>query len=78
MAAAKKPDLPKAVKLIAPHGFHDDEKHHYWQQGQIVTNEDEIALLIERGAPIVVIDELEVEVYLQPKIQKIQIDPSIM
>ena len=78
MAAAKKPDLPKAVKLIAPHGFHDEEKHYYWQQQQIVTNEDEIALLIERGAPIVVVDKLEVEVYLQPKVQKIQIDPSIM
>lgn len=52
MAAAKKPDLPKKVKLIAPHGFHDEEKHHYWQQGQIVTNEQEITLLIERGAQI--------------------------
>ena len=52
MAARKKTDLPKAVKLVAPHGFHDDEKHHYWQQGQIVTNEDEISILIERNAQI--------------------------
>lgn len=57
MAVHKKTELPKAVKLLAPHGFHDDEKHHYWQQGQIVTDVKDIALLIERQAQIEELDE---------------------
>jgi hypothetical protein len=46
--------LPVSVKLAAPHGFICEETnvHHYWQTGQEVTDPDEIALLIERQAPL--------------------------
>jgi hypothetical protein len=54
MAKAKKTgDVPESITLSAPHGFIDDEgNHRYWQQGQVVTDPEEVALLIEREASI--------------------------
>ena len=46
-------EVPQSVTLSAPHGFIDDEgNHRYWQQGQVVTDPEEVALLIEREASI--------------------------
>ena len=43
---------PKGVRFAAPYGFiHDGERHH-WNPGDVVTNEDEIAALRARGAPL--------------------------
>jgi len=45
------PELPKQIKLAAPYAFYDDDgKLHSWAAGAIVTDADEIATLIERGA----------------------------
>lgn len=47
---AKAP-LPAKVKMVRPHGFIDDAgQHRYWQQGQVVFEPADIALLAERGA----------------------------
>lgn len=49
-----KPNLPESVTLAAPHGYiDDDDVNHHWHPGQVVTDEDEIALLIGRKAPLV-------------------------
>ncbi len=43
---------PKGVRFAAPYGFiHNGERHH-WNPGDVVTNEDEIAALRARGAPL--------------------------
>lgn len=42
------------VRLTHPYGFMDEnDQHRFWQVGHIVTDQAEIALLKERGAPIV-------------------------
>jgi len=47
-------DLPESVTLAAPHGYIDDDGvNHHWHPGTVVTDEDEIALLIGRKAPLV-------------------------
>ena len=56
-AAPVEPDLkaalPASVTLDAPYGFIDDEGvNRYWNAGQVVTNSDDVALLVERLAPI--------------------------
>lgn len=48
-----KSKVPASVKLMSPHGFIDEnEQHRYWHSGQEVTDPEEIALLIERKAPL--------------------------
>lgn len=43
--------LPAKIKMVQPHGFIDDEgRHCYWQQGQVVFEPADIALLHERKA----------------------------
>ena len=43
-------ELPESVTLAAPHAFYDDNGAlHNWHQGQIVTDPEQIALLISRG-----------------------------
>lgn len=45
--------MPARIVLIAPHGFIDEnDRHRYWNAGEIVSDPHEVALLIERGAPI--------------------------
>ena len=48
-----KAELPESITLKRPHGFIDEDTgaHRYWQPG-LVTNPDDIALLIERKAEI--------------------------
>ncbi len=42
---------PARIKMIAPHGFIDEDgTHRLWQQGQEVFDPADIALLAERGA----------------------------
>jgi hypothetical protein len=44
-------DLPAKIRLVEPHGFIDDAgEHRYWQQGQNVTDPDDIAILVDRAA----------------------------
>lgn len=57
MARKKTDDLPESVTLSAPHGFIDESgAHRHWQPGFQVTDPSEIALLIERRAPLDGID----------------------
>ena len=45
--------MPARIILTAPHGFIDEnDRHRYWNAGEIVSEPHEIALLIERGAPV--------------------------
>ena len=50
---AEKVDMPESITLIRPHGFIEEEtgNHRYWLAG-IVTDPEDIALLISRGAEI--------------------------
>lgn len=60
-AKAAKAKLPESVTLDAPHGFIDeDERNRHWHAGAVVTDPDEIQLLIERKAPLVGINHDEV------------------
>ena len=44
--------LPSSVTLSEPYGFYDDDGvMNMWQVGQVVTDPDEILILIERSAP---------------------------
>ena len=44
-------EVPASVTLDAPYGFYDDDQtYRFWSAGQVVTDSNEIALLIERGA----------------------------
>lgn len=44
-------ELPASVTLDAPHGFYEeDQTYRFWAADQVVTDSNEIALLIERGA----------------------------
>jgi hypothetical protein len=45
--------LPGKVRLMAPYGFIDEnDRHRFWQAGDVVGDASEVELLIERGAPI--------------------------
>ena len=45
--------IPRSVTLAAPHGFIDgDGLNRHWPIGTVVTDEDEIALLVSRMAPL--------------------------
>lgn len=49
--------LPQSIKMVKPHGFIDDKgKHRYWQQGQVVFEPDDIAVLVERKATFEVVE----------------------
>lgn len=53
IADAGKVVAPGKLVLAAPYGFIDDDgERHYWHAGTEVANPDEIAVLIERGAPV--------------------------
>lgn len=46
--------LPEKVKLASFYGFYaEDGTPNFWQEGQEVTDQDAIAILLERGAPLV-------------------------
>lgn len=48
-----KTEQPELVTLESNYSFYDDEGlHRYWPEGQIVTDAADIAVLIERGAPL--------------------------
>lgn len=50
---ASSEDRPKKVRFVAPYGFYDDENHgHFWQPGDLVSDEALVADLIARGAPL--------------------------
>ena len=50
---ASKSDQPESVTMESTYSFYDDEGlHRYWPEGHVVTAADDIALLIERGAPL--------------------------
>lgn len=43
-------ELPESVTLAAPYAFYDDNGAlHNWHQGQVVTDPEQVALLISRG-----------------------------
>lgn len=45
--------MPTRIILTAPHGFIDEnDRHRYWNAGEVVSEPHEVALLIERGAPV--------------------------
>lgn len=45
--------IPAKVRLTAPHGFIDENsRHRYWNAGEVVGDAAEVALLINRGAPV--------------------------
>lgn len=47
-------DAPESIKLLAPHGFYDEAGDlQAWLQDEVVTDQKDIALLIERGASYV-------------------------
>jgi hypothetical protein len=57
-AKAKNGALPDQVTLASLYGFYDEAGHfHGWGEGQVVTDPDHIAVLIERGAPLAVAKE---------------------
>lgn len=48
-----KAEDPAKLVLTAPYGFIDDDgQHRYWHAGTEVTDADEIAVLVERKAPV--------------------------
>jgi hypothetical protein len=48
-----KKDFPDQVQLASVYSFYDDEGiYHYWNEGQVVTEPETIAALVERDAPI--------------------------
>lgn len=53
---AKKPKaaaLPASVKLASPYAFYDDDNNmRSWSHGQVVTDPEHIAVLLERAAPL--------------------------
>ena len=50
---APKSDQPESVTMEATYSFYDDEGlHRYWSESHVVTDAADIALLIERGAPL--------------------------
>lgn len=45
--------MPASVTLASPFGFYDDAGlGRFWSAGQVVTKPDEVAILIERMAPL--------------------------
>ena len=51
MEEPEAPVLPARIRITHLHGFIDeDETHRQWKGGTVVSNPDEIALLIGRGA----------------------------
>lgn len=47
----KEVSLPKKIKLNSPYGFYDDEGSlKMWQANIAVENEEDIKILLERGA----------------------------
>lgn len=43
--------LPASATLAAPYAFYDDDsKLHSWAAGQVISDPNELALLVERGA----------------------------
>jgi hypothetical protein len=56
--APKAGPAPTKVTLLKPYGFIDDEgQNRHWHQGAEVTDEKDIAVLIERGAAIEEVSE---------------------
>jgi hypothetical protein len=54
---AKKADLPAKLQLTAPYGFIDEnDRARNWRAGDIITDPAEIALLIDRVAPVDFVD----------------------
>ena len=40
----------RLFRLVVPHGFVDDHgAHQYWRAGQVVSDAEELALLLARG-----------------------------
>ncbi|WP_435607712.1 hypothetical protein [Pseudomonas knackmussii] len=53
MGRKKSDALPESVSFSAPYGFIDDSgATRFWQPGVLVTEADDIALLIGRKAPL--------------------------
>ncbi len=54
---ASQPDTaPKRVRLLRPYGFYDEGVARFWRQDALVEHPDDIALLIERGASVEVLE----------------------
>lgn len=48
-------ELPAQIALTCPFGFYDESKNlRMWQAGQVVTDADEIKLLVDAGAEHVI------------------------
>lgn len=60
-AITKEPEgapVPTMIQLTCPFGYMDDEnQHHFWQAGQIITDPAEIADLLTHGAEHIDISE---------------------
>jgi hypothetical protein len=50
-------EQPTAVRLTAAYSYFDDQdQHHYWSEGQSETDPDRIQTLLDRGAPLEVVE----------------------
>lgn len=48
---------PASIELVTPYGFYDDnDTLKMWQPGQVVSDPDEVKLLVDRGAEIKVLE----------------------
>lgn len=56
--AAEEKKLPKKIRVTHLHGYYDDNgAFREWKEGFITSDEAEVKLLVDRGAPIQVLDQ---------------------
>jgi hypothetical protein len=52
--AKKEEKVPDRVTVASYYGFYDEDGNgRFWSEGQVVTEPDDIALLIKRDAPLI-------------------------
>ncbi len=47
---------PQRIRLLRPYGFYDEGVPRFWRQDALVEHPDDIAILIERGASVDVLE----------------------
>lgn len=56
-ATAEEKKMPKKIRLTHLHGYFDDNgAYREWKAGFVTSDESEVKLLVERGAPLEVLD----------------------
>jgi hypothetical protein len=57
-AAPEKKSYPKKIVVTHLYGYYDDlNRYRSWKAGDQITDESEIKLLVDRGAPFNVVEE---------------------